>query len=77
MQTHEKMQALDLELLKETLKQEEFKGAIRLFGRVDTAIEIILEEKRAIRAKIDILHAQSARLDALQDKIASTPSLLH
>lgn len=77
MQTHDKIQALDLELLKETLKQDEFKGAIRLFGRVDTAIEIILEEKRAIRAKIDILHAQIARLDNLQQKIASTPSLLH
>ena len=71
------MQTLDLELLKETLKQEEFKGAIRLFGRVDTAIEIILEEKRAIRSKIDILHAQIARLDSLQQKIGSTPSLLH
>lgn len=77
MPTHDKMQALDLELLKETLKQEEFKGAIRLFGRVDTAIELILEEKRAIRAKIDILHAQIARLDNLQQKIGSTPSLLH
>lgn len=77
MTTENKMQALDLELLKETLNQEEFKGAIRLFGRVDTAIELILEEKRAIRARIDILHAQIARLDNLQQKVASTPSLLH
>lgn len=77
MTTNDKIQALDLELLKETLKQAEYKAAIRLFGRVDTAIELILEEKRAIRSRIDILHAQIARLDALQDKIASTPSLLH
>lgn len=77
MTTENKMQALDLELLKETLRQEEFKGAIRLFGRVDTAIEIILEEKRAIRARIDILHAQIARLDNLQQKVAPSPSLLH
>lgn len=77
MQTQNKIQALDLELLKETLNQAEYKAAIRLFGKVDTAIELILEEKRAIRAKVDILHAQIARLDNLQQKIADTPSLLH
>ena len=76
MNKRDTVKRLDLEVIREELKKAEYIAAIRYFGKAETAVELILEEKQAIRAKVNILMAQVARLDALQERIWNSPALL-
>ena len=63
MTTRDTVKRLDVESIREELKKPEYSAACRLFGKAETAVELILEEKQAIRAKANILMAQVARLE--------------
>lgn len=76
MQTQNKMQGLDLAILKGTLTQGECKFAVALFGQKRVAMEIIDKKREELKLKKRILQSQIDRLSELERAIEKNPSLL-
>lgn len=73
---NDKIQALDLELLKDEVNREEYTAMVKLLGRARTAQELLEKQIAESELKMLICKSQVRRQRALLKAIASRPELI-
>ena len=76
MATENKIQALDLELLKDEVNREEYAAMVKLLGRARTAQELLEKQIAESELKMLILKSQVRRQRALLKAITSRPEFI-